>query len=319
MTRLLQCNSSLDQLCCPLQCLVKLAVLWPPNVRVVLMCWDSLHKSLDHSSLPSPTPGHHAACLTSPSQMVSLIKQIASLTDTREVSTALKGAPWFCHFLSLLCVTFEKMKACGLFPWREVKGKFLSKVHRKWLIDLNSTGLGNAVLLFLALTWSGDLQDVSGRMVTLLVSLGPTHASCKNGDFIWAGLFAVLQMYLLKGEDPSRLLEQISSLLGELSAAFKPTSVTAGLFQKSVAVILKAVLEIFQEPSLSVSCVQTTLFSQPLCQLVGCLVTTGGLSSAIEWMSSILQSFSQQISRLSDKMIYSSTEEESSSGLRREL
>ena len=293
---------------------MELSVLWTPNRDVLLHVWDHIHKELESSPLPTfDTRGGDPSLILSPTlvtskQLVNFTNTITSISSVSEVESLSGASPWFCYYLTVLSVTFNKSNPDHL--WKQIKGRFFSKFHKKRLLELTSVGLGNFILLYLALSKLGNLDDVGSQLASLLVSLGPTHPACRYMDVIWSGLFALLLVYMDSNSTGARNhAEKLTALVDNLASCCKPSSTSSGLLRQAALSVMQGILDLFALSTLT--SMHTELFSAGLCQIMCCFLTSSDCRFVVEGISHLVRLFISHQKRLKNSSVAKTGEESS--------
>ena len=293
---------------------MELSVLWTPNHDVLLHIWDHIHKALESSPLPTfDTRGGDSSPILSPTlitskQLVNFTNMITSISSVGEVEALLGSSPWFCYYLTVLSVTFNKSNPDHL--WKQIKGRFFSKFHKKRLLELTSVGLGNFILLYLALSKLGNLDDVGSQLASLLVSLGPTHPACRYMDVIWSGLFALLLVYMDSNSTGARHhVEKLTALVDNLATCCKPSSTSSGLLRQAALSVMQGILDLFALSALT--SMHTELFSSGLCQIMCCFLTSSDCRFVVEGILHLVRLFISHQKRLKNSSLVKTGEESS--------
>ena len=53
--------------------------------------------------------------------------------------------------------------------WRQLKGRFYSKLHRRWLCERKGVGLQRVMSLLLTLAWAGDSKEVVSLIILYFI------------------------------------------------------------------------------------------------------------------------------------------------------
>jgi hypothetical protein len=181
---------------------------WAPSVDVVSLLWDVFSKRLnDHFAVPGGGIQEHGV----PSSFESLVEYTKRLIgqDVSVTSRILSSFHLFLH------VTHQIMTAAGLSSWKQMKGRFYSKFHRKKLQELTETGLANFNSLFMVLASVGDVMDVGKKMADYTsMAIGGLSVDVPKCQTVLRGQFALLQLCAEKEQDMGAIAEVVSKEFG---------------------------------------------------------------------------------------------------------
>jgi hypothetical protein len=139
---------------------VSLAHFWPPASSLpCLSAWEFFHRHIDDQFVTGTAAISEWASPEGslPSRWFRHLLSIFRSTNTQSHShTDLNS---FQLFLQLICVTMETSDDEGK-TWRSLKGRFYSKIHRRWLGERKGAGLQRVLSLLLCLAWAGDSREV---------------------------------------------------------------------------------------------------------------------------------------------------------------
>jgi hypothetical protein len=302
LPKCLACENREEKLTRSLWHLAHLCVFWSPNRDLLLQYWDHIHKALDSSPLPA-LPNHGtgpsspilSSSLITSVQLVRFTKAMSSITSIGDVQNHLRGVPWFCHYMAVLSIMFSKPNSDSL--WKQIKGRFFSKFHKKRLLELTSVGLANFILLYLTLSHLGYIEDAGGQLATLLVSLGPTHPACQHMDIIWSGLFALLHIYIDCGSSGvDQHVGKLNGLTENLVSSCKPSSASSGLLHQAVLSVFQGVLDLFSLQTLSA--IHMGIFNANLCQIATYFLTCSDFQFVLDWLSHMVRLLDSHAKRL---------------------
>ncbi|XP_062510335.1 protein MMS22-like isoform X2 [Corticium candelabrum] len=183
-------------------CLYSFCNHWAPSVDAVSLLWDVFSKRLnDHFVVP----GNAIQELGVPNSPTALLEHTKRLLN-HDVMRTLNSFHCFLRVMNRIIV------ATGVSGWKQMKGRFYSKFHRRKLLELTEMGLANFNSLFLVLASIGDTQDVGKKMIefTGLVTSGKSvdMAKCLA---VLRGQFALLLLCGEKQQDLKGIGESVVS------------------------------------------------------------------------------------------------------------
>ncbi|CAI8045298.1 Protein MMS22-like [Geodia barretti] len=222
---------------------VSLAHVWPPASSLpCLSAWEFFHRHIDDQFVTGTAAISEWASPEGslPSRWFRHLVSIFRSTNTQSHShTDLNS---FQLFLQLICVTMETSDDEGR-TWRSLKGRFYSKIHRRWLGERKGAGLQRVLSLLLSLAWAGDSREVALKTVALLTHSGLAEA-VESSVLFWRAMFAMMLVLLEKKE---RLDDVIAKLQPALSSLVKPHPPESRDHQwKAVGVVLDGTVEVIE-------------------------------------------------------------------------
>ncbi|XP_046847860.1 protein MMS22-like isoform X2 [Xenia sp. Carnegie-2017] len=182
---------------CYLSCCLKILQHWHPNNDVIILLWDYFHKKMnDMFYLPSQKIQTGACTRGTPAslwfeQMINRCND-PLICDDNDTS--------FDLFLRILSLHLRKLKNAGTVQiWKQLKGRFYTKFHKKRMEELSEQGMLNFSNIFLTLAVCvADTDDVINKMMSFVNLLDFKNLHYEKKLFIWKGYFVV--MFLLKSK-----------------------------------------------------------------------------------------------------------------------
>ncbi|XP_066028279.1 protein MMS22-like isoform X2 [Pocillopora verrucosa] len=192
-----------------LRCCISLSYHWSANSDLILWLWDFFHKRLNNS-FHVPEQSMHGFGLVSLSSL-QWTEQCLNRSKASHQGVVPEHESSFTLFLRLVSVHLTKLlKSGSLQAWKQMKGRFYSKFHKRRMEELNITGLHHFITLFLTLSCVADLEDVAHKMCSFLDLLDFHKMAQEKKISVWKGLFALMLIYKEKNVDFGYLAERLS-------------------------------------------------------------------------------------------------------------
>ncbi|KAK3735817.1 hypothetical protein QZH41_019916 [Actinostola sp. cb2023] len=148
-----------------LKCCIAVSRHWSANTSLVLWLWDYFHKRMnDVFHIPSSTlHGLTTVSITAAQWMEQCLDRC------QDVQTSLDQENSYSLFLRIIAIHLNKLLHTGSQQgWKQMKGRFYSKFHKRRMEELNETGLNHFLGLFLTLSYAAELEDVAAKMCQFL-------------------------------------------------------------------------------------------------------------------------------------------------------
>ncbi|XP_068755501.1 protein MMS22-like [Montipora capricornis] len=203
-----------------LRCCLSLSVHWSANSDLILWLWDYFHKRMN-DSFHIPGQSLNSFAVVSSSALQWMEKCYKRSMDVEQSLVILEHENSFSLFLRLVSVHLTKLLHSGsLHAWKQMKGRFYSKFHKRRMEELNSTGLHQFISLFLTLSCVADLEDVANKMCSFLDFLDFGKMQHDKKTCVWKGLFALVLIYKEKNVDFSYLAERLSQNFATVASEY---------------------------------------------------------------------------------------------------
>ncbi|EDO38736.1 predicted protein, partial [Nematostella vectensis] len=119
-------------------------------------------------------------------------------------------------WLEMLAVHLSRAGLQGL-GWKQIKGRFYSKFHKRRMEELNETGLHNFISLFLTLSSVADLEDVVSGLIHTRNFSPPLFYFA---FFSSPGLFALMLVYKERDVDCAHLSTKMADSFSLIAKEF---------------------------------------------------------------------------------------------------
>lgn len=210
-----------------LRCCISLSYYWSANSDLILWLWDYFHKRMNDSFL---IPGQtlHSFAVTSVTSLSALqwMERCHKRSGETQESTVIpEHESSFTLFLRLVSIHLTKLLQSGaLQGWKQIKGRFYSKFHKRRMEELNNTGLCQFIGLFLTLSCVADLEDVANKMCSFLDLLDFSMMQQDKKTSVWKGLFALMLIYKERNVDFGYLAERMSQYFSSVARDYTECS-----------------------------------------------------------------------------------------------
>lgn len=207
-----------------LRCCLSLSIHWSANSDLILWLWDYFHKRMN-DSFHIPGQSLNSFVVVSPSALQWMDQCYRRFNDLHQSSVVPDHENSFTLFLRLVSVHLTKLLHSGsLHAWKQIKGRFYSKFHKRRMEELNSTGFHQFISLFLTLSCVADLEDVANKMCSFLDLLDFSKMQQEKKTCMWKGLFALVLIYKEKNVDFGYLAERLSQNFAVVSRDYTESS-----------------------------------------------------------------------------------------------
>ncbi|XP_048577943.1 protein MMS22-like isoform X1 [Nematostella vectensis] len=198
-----------------IRCCVELSYDWSANTGLVLWLWDYFHRRLNETfHIPgSSLQGMSIVSSSAFHWMSECHHRGSSRNQSTEAETS------YTLWLEMLAVHLSRAGLQGL-GWKQIKGRFYSKFHKRRMEELNETGLHNFISLFLTLSSVADLEDVATKMCSFLELLDFGTTAPAKRVFIWRGLFALMLVYKERDVDCAHLSTKMADSFSLIAKEF---------------------------------------------------------------------------------------------------
>ncbi|KAF7692774.1 protein MMS22-like [Silurus meridionalis] len=197
-------------------CCLTLSMVWVPSLSAINTLWDFFSKNLNGSfSVPWLGVSALASIGSTPLALLEQAKSCCSPAPLNSTYHAqlYRSTNSFLIFLRMLALHLKQEIGA---PWRQIKGRIYSKFHERRMAELSESGLHHFLLLFLVLSLSADLEDVTGRAFDLLALRLPAATAVMS----WRGRLALLLGFVERGVDVGGVATRISTSFSSAAREF---------------------------------------------------------------------------------------------------
>ncbi|XP_028412649.1 protein MMS22-like [Dendronephthya gigantea] len=231
---------------CYLSCCLQISQHWQPNNDVVLLLWDYFHKKMNEMFYAPNQKLQIGAYLrdTPPNEW---LEQVLSRCNNPVMCS--DNDTSFELFLKILALHLKKLKYTKtLQGWKQLKGRFYSRFHKKRMEELSEQGIMNFFDLFLTLACVGELQDVSNKMLSFLELLDFNSLKCEKKKCVWKGYFVLLFLYQSKEADAEGIVPKLADKFTDICRSYKDVCGQHNVTAKTLWSLISIFLENAQEP-----------------------------------------------------------------------
>ena len=220
--------------------------MWGPDVDVICIWWEYLYKKLnDNFKLKNAcTIGNFTYERLDPRGFIDQLRYIQSASYLNQwmSNTSFQG------FLRLVCI----MLSIKPETWKQLKGRFYSKFHKRRLLEFTETGINNFTLLFGALITETNTDDVISKYSSLMSFCEPSGMSTCRQTAVLTSVFTMMVRCVEN--------EKSVAVIGDLAASYinhvskKLTEETSGTgvkheLQSLIQVYVNGTEEVFHSSS----------------------------------------------------------------------
>ncbi|CAB3980866.1 Hypothetical predicted protein, partial [Paramuricea clavata] len=204
---------------CYLSCCLHILQHWHPNNDVVLLLWDYFHKKMNEMFYLQNQRIQTVAC----SRDTPAYKWFEQVLDRC-------NDPLICNdnetsyelFLRIVALHLKKLKNTkSLQGWKQLKGRFYSKFHKKRMEELSEQGILSFFNLFLTLACVGELEDVTNKMLSFLELLDFKLLDYGKKICIWKGYFVLLFLYKSQKTNAELIAQKVSTNFTDICRNYK--------------------------------------------------------------------------------------------------
>lgn len=203
---------------CYLSCCLQIVRHWHLDNDIVLLLWHYFQKKMNDTFHVTGQGLQGMACARD--MPYQWFEQVLARCNYPQHSNDNESS--YLLFLRIVALHVKKLKVTTpLQGWKQLKGRFYSKFHKRRMEELSEQGLLSFFNLFLTLAHVGELEDVSNKMVSFLDLLDFKSLDYGRKLCVWKGYFVLLFLCKHQKTSVEFIVQKVSEMFTEICREYK--------------------------------------------------------------------------------------------------